>query len=344
MKILLISSFVPFIQGGARFIVEWLQEKLVEHGHQVERFYLPFVDRPDDLLEQMLAFRLLDVTESCDRVITFRPPSHVIHHPNKVVWFIHHIRVFYDLWDTPYRPVQDDESGRALRQALIELDTKTLKEAKHLFTNSEIVSKRLLKYNNLASETLYPPILNPERFVTRAYGDEVVLICRIEPHKRQHLMIEAMNFVKTGVRLRLCGASSNPAYLQDSLSKLRPSAREKIVIEDTWISELRKEELLANCLAAAYVPLDEDSYGYPSLEAAHARKAVITTIDSGGVLELINDSENGFACEPSPQALAQAMDRLFSDKTLARKLGVANSERTHSLNINWTHVVERLTS
>ncbi|MDO9245520.1 MAG: glycosyl transferase family 1, partial [Phenylobacterium sp.] len=35
MKIVLASSFVPFINGGARFIVEWLEEKLLEHGHEV---------------------------------------------------------------------------------------------------------------------------------------------------------------------------------------------------------------------------------------------------------------------------------------------------------------------
>src|SRR5688572_11257455 len=103
MKIILASSFVPFIHGGARFIVEWLETKLCEHGHQVERFYLPFVDAPQQLLEQIAGFRLIDLSERCDRLITFRPPSYVIQHPNKVVWFIHHIRVFYDLWTSPYR-------------------------------------------------------------------------------------------------------------------------------------------------------------------------------------------------------------------------------------------------
>ena len=34
-----------------------------------------------------------------------------------------------------------------------------------------------------------------------------------------------------------------------------------------------------HALAVAYVPDDEDSYGYPSLEAAHARKAVLTASD-----------------------------------------------------------------
>ena len=194
------------------------------------------------------------------------------------------------------------------------------------------------------SEPLYPPILKPERFSTRGYGNEIVSICRIEPHKRQHLMIEAMNFVKSDVHLRLCGSASNANYLQESLSKLPPRIRKRITVEEGWITEARKVQLLADCLAVAYAPLDEDSYGYPSLEAAHSRKAVITTTDSGGVLELINDLQNGIVCEPSPYSLAEAMDRLFLDKILARKLGMQNYERTLEMKISWSHVVERLTS
>jgi hypothetical protein len=59
MKIVIASSFVPFVHGGGRFIVDWLEQKLLEYGHQVERFYLPFVDRPDDLFDQILAFRFI---------------------------------------------------------------------------------------------------------------------------------------------------------------------------------------------------------------------------------------------------------------------------------------------
>jgi hypothetical protein len=36
MKFGLVSSAVPLIQGGGRFIVDWLAPKLVEAGHQVE--------------------------------------------------------------------------------------------------------------------------------------------------------------------------------------------------------------------------------------------------------------------------------------------------------------------
>src|SRR5688572_13629685 len=109
MRIILASSFVPFIHGGARFIVEWLETKLCERGHEVERFYLPFVDN-SDLLEQIAAYRLLDLSSHGDVLVAFRPPAHVLRHPNKVLWFIHHLRAFYDLAGTPYQGYPETEA------------------------------------------------------------------------------------------------------------------------------------------------------------------------------------------------------------------------------------------
>ena len=42
-----------------------------------------------------------------------------------------------------------------------------------------------------------------------------------------------------------------------------------------------------------YLPFGEDSYGYVTLEAFHARKPVVTLSDSGGTLELVRDRRNG---------------------------------------------------
>jgi len=345
MKIALVSSYVPFVEGGARFIVEWLQDELVNHGHQVERFYLPFIDVSDDMFDQIAAYRLMDLTQACDRLIAFRPPSYVIRHPNKVLWFIHHIRVFYDLWDSPYRPMPDSPDARAIRQALFDLDTVAIGEAQKVFTNSQVVANRLKRFNAIDARPLYPPILHPERFRNDGYGDEIVAITRIEPHKRPQLLVEAMRYVRTPVKLRICGQSSNPAYAKD-INRLidRIGARDRVIFEDRWISEQEKVEYLAGALAVAYLPIDEDSYGYPSLEAAHAGKGVMTAMDSGGVLELVEHGKNGLVCEPTAQAIAAAMDQLYSDRSTAKSMGEANAQRVKDLKIDWQTVVSALTS
>lgn len=342
MKIGIVSSAVPLINGGGRFIAEWLQIQLRERGHATEIVYIPSADNPDTLLQQMAAFRSIDLS-AFERVITFRPPAHVVQHPCKVVWFIHHIRIFYDLWDGPYRPFPDTARWRALRAQIIRADTGALTEAHSVFTNSRVVADRLAQYNDIAAEVLYPPVLAPERFRSGDYGDEIVCVCRVEHHKRQHLLVEAMAHTQTPVRLRLCGAATNPAYV-DSLREMakQHGVQDRISIENRWITEDEKADALENALASAYVPFDEDSYGYPTIEAAHARRCTVTVNDSGGVPEFVTDGINGLIMPPDAKALGAAFDRLYADRAWAARMGEAASERVEALGIDWDTVISKL--
>jgi glycosyltransferase involved in cell wall biosynthesis len=345
VRIGLVSSAVPLVQGGARFIVDWLREELEARNHEVEAIYIPSEDDPDTLLQQMAAFRLIKLDSHFERVITFRPPAHVVCHPRKVIWFIHHVRVFYDLWDSPYRPVPDRVPGRALRAAIMRADTAALREAHKVFTNSAVVGDRLRRFNGVDSEVLYPPVRQPERFRSGPYGDEIVCVCRLEHHKRQHLLVEAMRHVRSGVRLRLCGSSREHAYagsLRETVAQ--GGLQRRVTIEDRWITEEEKVSLLEGALAAAYVPLDEDSYGYPTIEAAHAHRCTVTVGDSGGVPEFVRDGETGLLVPPVPEALAAAFDRLHADRTLAARLGAGAADRVAALGINWDRVVASLLS
>ena len=164
-------------------------------------------------MTQIAALRMIDLTDAGDRLIAFRPPAHVLRHPHKMVWFIHHIRAYYDLWDGDFGPEQTP-AARALRAALHRVDTTTLGEARKVFTNSQIVADRLAAFNGIAATPLYPPILDPGRFCAGPYGEEIVAVCRMEPHKRQHLLVEAMAHTRTPVVLRLCGRTSGEAYAQ----------------------------------------------------------------------------------------------------------------------------------
>jgi len=342
MKIALCSTFVPFLYGGARNIVDWLRTMLEKEGHEVEVVYLPQLDAPDLLFQQMAAFRWIDLS-AADRVICFRPQAHLIDHPHKILWFIHHVRLFYDLYDSPYRDFPDDLKHQGIRDALVAADNVALREAKHIFTNSRVVSDRLAKYNQVDSEVLYPPVFDAARFYCGNYSDEVVYVCRLEHHKRQHLLIEALALTQTPVRVRICGSSAGPVYPEELLALVaRLGLQDRVSMDNRWITEDEKVDYLANCLAAAYLPVDEDSYGYPSVEASHAAKAILTTTDSGGVLELVSDGVNGYVAEPTPAALARALDRLYTERDKTMAMGVAARARLNELNISWSHVIKRL--
>jgi glycosyltransferase involved in cell wall biosynthesis len=342
MKIALCSSFVPFVAGGYRHIVDWLAEMLVDCGHEVERVWLPEVDTPSLLIKQMAAYRWVDLS-SADRVICFRPQSHLIRHPNKIVWFIHHLRVFYDLWDSGYRGFPDDAEHRAIRDILHGTDARALMEARAVFANSKVVADRLRRFNGVDAEVLYPPVFRPERFRVGIHGDTIVSVCRIERHKRIHLLVDAIARTRTPVRLALYGTSSDPGYVNElraSIEVLGLSAR--VTVEDRWISEEEKVRALETALALAYVPVDEDSYGYPVLEAAHAQRPSLTATDSGGVLEFVRDRVEGLVSKPDASSLGAAMDSLFDDRDLTKNMGSKASGRLTELGISWSRVMERL--
>ena len=341
MRLALFSSYVPFVNGGGRFIVEWLEQKLREHGHQVERVYLPFSDDPKDLLWQMTAFRSVKI-DRADRVICFRPPAHLLQHPNKVLWFIHHLRGFYDLWNTDGAPLPT-RYYKALRRAIFQADGIALKEARAIYTNSGVVQKRLKKFNDVESSVLYPPLLDPTAYRNQGYGDEVIYVSRLGRYKRQHLLVEAMAHAKTAVTVRICGDEPGGVYIEELrrlASKL--GVADRVSIENRWISEEEKRDVIGRSLAVAYFPLDEDSYGYPSLEAAHSHKPLITTTDSGGVLEFVAHEHNGLVCDPDPKAIAEALDRLYSDRKLVKALGREAAETVEKLHIHWGNVIDRL--
>jgi len=342
MKIALVSSAMPFVDGGYKFIIEWLDSVLREQGHQVEKIYHPSLEDPETLFDEMLAFRLLDLSDATDRVVTFRPPAHVVPHPNKVVWFIHHFRVWYDLWGTKYCTIPETPYWRAFRARLIRADRNALLEAQKVFTNSRTVSRRLREFNDIDSEPLYPPVHAPERFRSDEYGNEILCVCRFSNHKRQRLLVEAMHHTRTPVRLRLCGAyTPYVTELEAAAQGLDPL---KVAIEARWISEEEKIERLAPALAVAYFPTDEDSYGYPTLEGAHARKGAIVASDGGGVTEFVRDGIEGFVLDPDPRAIADAFDRLWGDRRLAARLGEAAQVRVTELGIDWPSVVGKLLS
>ncbi|MBV9673560.1 MAG: glycosyltransferase family 4 protein [Verrucomicrobia bacterium] len=289
----------------------------------------------------MTVFRSVKI-HGAERVICFRPPAYLLQHPNKVLWFIHHFRGFYDLWGTEASPPMT-AYNRALRHAIFQADGIGLREARMIFTNSRVVQKRLKDFNNVDSSVLYPPLLNPTAYRNTGYGEEVVYLSRLTSHKRQHLLVEAMAHVETEVKARICGDDLSGEYAKELTNMVsRFGVERRVLIENRWISEEEKREIIARSLAVAYFPLDEDSYGYPTLEAAHSEKPVLTTIDSGGVLEFVAHECNGLVCDSNAQAIAESLDRLYGDRVLAESLGREAHRTVQKLHIDWDNVVRHL--
>ncbi|MBP0445430.1 glycosyltransferase family 4 protein [Roseomonas sp. SSH11] len=336
MRIGLITAALPLAGGAHRLILEGLREQLVARGHEVEPVWLPFDATPGEVLPQMAAFRMVRLDGYFDRVITLRAPAHAVAHRRKVVWFTHPLRSIHE-------PEQEHGHARALRAAVTRADAAALRAAHAVLAGSEAAREILYRDKLPGSGVLPPPLPHPERLRAGPLGDEVVVIARMAPWNRQHLLLEALALTQGPLRLRLCGTASDPAYPQ----ALRDAARrlgiaDRVTIEPRWITEEEKANLLENALAVATLPRHGNGHAYPVLEAAQAARPILTTTDAGEAADAVADGETGLVTSPDPASLAQALDRLQADRALAVRLGAAARARAAQRGTGWDAVVERL--
>jgi glycosyltransferase involved in cell wall biosynthesis len=341
LRILILEAQVPFVHGGAEILVRELTGALTARGHHAEIVSVPFRDYPrEEIVTGAEAWRHLDVTMAghldVDLVIATKFPTYFAHHPRKVLWLVHQYRAAYELCGTRFSDFAHTPRAVAIRRRLIDTDTRMLRECVGHFTIARTVSDRLLKYNGITSEPLYNPPKLVRRLHPGPYGDYVLSVTRLEHVKRVDLAIDAFEHTSPSVRLLIAGDGSAREQLAEYID--RRGLHDRVTLLGR-VDDDRLIELYAGCLAVLFAPYQED-YGYVTLEAFLSRKPVITAHDSGGTLEFVDDGVNGFVCEPTPAALAGAVNRLAEDRSLAAALG----DRGHSIaaGITWDHVVDRL--
>jgi glycosyltransferase involved in cell wall biosynthesis len=348
VRVLVASTYVPFLRGGGTMIVDSLAEALQRHGHQVDTVRIPLRSYWPEVAEQTLAVRCLDVTEAAgnrvDRLITIRYPAYALPHPNKVCWFIHHHRGAYDLWGTAFQDIHNSAEGLRAREMMIRSDTLYLKECQKIYVVSKVLIQRLRQFNQIEADgVLYAPLPNPGIFGPGPSEGYFLYASRITGIKRQALAIEAMKYVRSNFRLVILGQGDT----DEQMASARAQA-ERLGVADRieftgWVSEAEKAQLTRGAIACFYLAYDEDSYGYSTLEAFHSHKPVITCTDSGGTHDVIEDGVNGLIVEPKAQAIAEAMERLVADPTWAAELGEAAFETIERYGITWDRVVDGLT-
>jgi glycosyltransferase involved in cell wall biosynthesis len=343
MKVAIVNNQAPFVRGGAELLAEWLHDKLEEYGHQAEIVRIPFQwNPPERIIDHMLSARLVRLA-NVDRVVALKFPAYYVPHESKFLWLLHQFRQVYDLWGTPYQDIPGTPTGHRIRDAILDADRRYLREADRIYTNSKIVGHRLNLYSGIESEILFPPLLDATPYRSEAYGDYFFFPSRITAGKRQHVAAEAMASVASSARLVIAGQPETPADLGRLMSVIHEHNLERRVdVIPRWIDDQEKLRLLAGARGVIYLPFGEDSYGYVTLEAFHARKPVITFADSGGTLELIEDGRNGrVACDT--QELAEAIDELAEDDSLVERMGRAALDTIDDLEISWDRVIRCLT-
>lgn len=342
MKVAVLNNASPFVRGGAEHLADSLVEQLRLHGHQAElyRTLLRF-DTPQQVQESMMSARLWRLS-GADRVIALKFPAYLVPHKDKVLWLLHQFRQVYDLWDERHAT---DPEWVALQQAIRTADALAIDEAHTIFCNADTTRERLKKFNGAEATVLHPPLGDTSLLRCDSYGDFVFAPGRINAHKRQWLAVEAMAYVTSDIRLVVAGPPQSPADLARLQATItRHGLQDRVSLEPEFITEHRKADLHASALAVAYAPVDEDSYGYVTLEAHLSAKPVVTTTDSGGILQMVRDGRTGLVTAPDPRQVAEAFDALRADSARAKAMGEAALAAALAMDLTWDRVIKALTA
>ncbi len=335
----MLHSQIPFAHGGAEVLVEGLVCALAERGHEVDTVRVPFRwYPPEQLLRSALAWRLLDLTEvdgrKVDLVICTKFPTWAIKHPRKVLWLVHQHRQAYDLFGTRLSEFGPGHAERTTRDGVMEIDRMGIGECQERFAISKNVADRLKRYSNLDAEALYPPVeardLWPE-----AYEPFILSAARLDALKRVHALVEAWPHVHDSLGLVVASDGVLRADLERVAQSLGVAQRIRFVGR---VPDAELARLFRTCRAVYYAPVDED-YGYVTVEAHAAGKPVITSQDSGGVLEFVEHEISGQVTELGPVPLAEAIN-VYADPDVARLHGEEGQRRTQRN--TWETVIETL--
>src|SRR5262249_35548301 len=141
------------------------------------------------------------------------------------------------------------------------------------------------------------------------FGDYVLSAGRLDPLKRFDLLIQAVSHAATPVKVKIAGAGPEEGKLRELAARLGGADRVELL---GWVAEDEMVRLFSQALAVYYAPYDED-YGYVTVEAFKSGKPVVTTADSGGVLEFVEDGVDGFvAAAGSAREIGARFDLLFA--------------------------------
>ncbi len=343
MRVLVVTSSPPFVEGGHLVIARELVRACRESGHDADLVVTP-QNRFGRQGAAYLAAWLTDVGVAADggavdHVISLRYPAFAVRHPRHTCWLNHTMREYYDLWPRFSAPLSwRNRLKEGVRRRLIHAADRhcLTRGVQRRFVISTTVQARLQRWGGLDATVLHPPA--PARaYRCDGYDDYIFAVSRLTPLKRFDLLLEALAQPAAGhVRAVIAGDGEARADLMAQSRRLGLDGRVQFAGR---LDEAAMLAHLARCRAVAFVPFDED-YGFVTVEAFASAKPVVTCRDSGGPTELVGHEHTGLICAPTAAALADGLARLIDDRAGAERMGQAAHARGATL--TWPATVARL--
>ncbi len=301
-------------------------------------------------------------TRRYDLVVSTQAPSFSVRHPHHLSVFYHHHRVYYDLEDVYLRAgfAADETIHREAGKLIRELDQPCLERVSWFLAGSAAVAERIQRFNGLTNASVFRAglIVGPEgerQPATVEPGRGAVLsVGRHEFPKRTELVVAAAHLLPD-VEVALVGTGGREAWAKALDHRLTATGADPgaLTETETWCNtgrgaaavpdghrsnvefagrvsdaELAQRFADAPCVVA---PAYQEDYGLTAIEAMAQAKPVIVCADGGGLTELVDHERTGLVVDPTPAAIAAAIERLTSDPDLAAELGANGLRRAAEL-------------
>ena len=348
---------VPNVDGGNERHWRSLTAALVQAGHEVD---LVAIDTPESsLIEVVQSYRRfvqLDLG-SFDVVVSGKYPSFMVRHPRHIRHLNHLLRGLYDRYDTSLGFEIPADLGRGLDERrddaerliawvteLVEGDPQNrsfdypgpfARAVVHALDRigrdglqteaavSEVVAQRLDYVDPSRPISIVPPLGDfaalPAGDSSRLDSDDEKAVFltfgRMDRIKRFDLVIRGFASARVhGAELVVAGNGPQKQAIADLASRT-PGVRMA-----GWLTDDELHEAITRSRAVILAPVDED-FGLVAAEAFSVGRPVITTTDSGGIAEQVENGTSGLIVPPHRILLGRAIRRLANDADEADRMG-----------------------
>lgn len=213
---------------------------------------------------------------------------------------------------------------------------KDIKQMDFVGVNSCYTQKRLLDFTGVNSSVLYGPA-DVKKFKYISQGNYFLSYARLDDNKRITVILDAFEKMPDK-KLVLCSTGPLQKTVEERIKK---NITGNISYEGL-VTDERLAELVGNCLAGIYIPVNED-FGLTQIEIMSAGKPVIG-VKEGGLLETVVDGESGILIKSNPGAddLVKAVSSLTPQRAILMKDACIAQARKFSAQIFFDRIENEL--
>ena len=342
LKIAVVSpSPIPYTRGGVENLSAGLFMAINRYtGHSAELIKVPIRENSAiNLLKAYFSFSRINLNQF-DLVISVKYPAWMIRHPFHMIYMCHRLRGLYDTYPAElkskkwYRMPLQAFPGPLIRKIVHFLDNRAVNPSRIFSTfaiSGTVAGREGYFHEHLLPEVIYPP--SAREMLDTGPREHFFTVSRLDAPKRIDLLIQA--YRRSDSRYPFIIAGGGPQreylnYLAEGDDRIRFAG--EVADDQLW-------DLYRRSLAVLYAPHAED-YGYITIEAMKFGKPVITTLDSGGPMEFVENGITGFAVLPDPDEIATKINKLASDDTIAAAMEKNVQEKVRD--ITWPVTVKKL--